>query len=473
METHIAPGSTHEKSNGHALPRRRRKNSSLGQDPHGDTDVGSIATNLARAGADGATSPTSPVSPAEQRSSGKQPRERKRRKALRLFRRWKRMSLRHTWVNPLVLLVILLSAYYISPGKQNPLYYGLFLAYENPPLVERTNSLPPHIGDVTQYGKGPLDFAFVAFYTLVFTFTREFIMQRFIKPIAIYSGIGARGKQARFMEQFYTAVYFAVFGPLGMYVMSRTPVWFFNTAGMYQGFPHRSHDAWFKAYYLLQAAYWLQQFIVLCLQLEKPRKDFKGLVLHHIITLALIGLSYRFHFTYMGVAVYVTHDISDFFLATSKVLNYLDSMFTIPYFVSFMVIWAYLRHYLNLVILKSLLPPGHIPFTSVPTGEFATVGPYELDWVTQQYKCWISQVITFFLLASLQAVNIFWFFLIVRILLRYVLAGVQKDERSEDEEEEETEDVAPVAVKANGHATKPGLTVNGELVSPVAVGKQE
>jgi acyl-CoA-dependent ceramide synthase len=28
-------------------------------------------------------------------------------------------------------------------------------------------------------------------------------------------------------------------------------------------------------------------------------------------------LSYRFHFTYMGLAVYITHDISDFFLAVS------------------------------------------------------------------------------------------------------------------------------------------------------------
>jgi acyl-CoA-dependent ceramide synthase len=185
-------------------------------------------------------------------------------------------------------------------------------------LAERTHTLPPHIGNVTQYGKGPKDFAFVAFYTIVLSFTREFLMQRMIRPLALYLGIKGRGKLARFMEQFYTAIYFAVFGPFGLYVMSRTPVWYFNTAGMYDGFPHRAHEAYFKAYYLLQASYWAQQGLVLMLQLEKPRKDFKELVLHHIITLALIGLSYRFHFTYMGVAVYITHDISDFFLAVSQ-----------------------------------------------------------------------------------------------------------------------------------------------------------
>jgi acyl-CoA-dependent ceramide synthase len=157
----------------------------------------------------------------------------------------------------------------------------------------------------------------VAFYIVVLTFTREFLMQRLIRPMAIRYGIRSRAKQNRFMEQVYTAMYFAVFGPLGLYVMYRTPVWYFNTAGMFEDFPHRSHEGLFKAYYLLQASYWTQQFIVLTLRMEKPRKDFKELVAHHIVTLALIWLSYRFHFTYMGVAVYITHDISDFFLAVS------------------------------------------------------------------------------------------------------------------------------------------------------------
>jgi acyl-CoA-dependent ceramide synthase len=167
------------------------------------------------------------------------------------------------------------------------------------------------------YGKGARDFAFVAFYTIVLSFTREFIMQRIIRPIAISYGIKSRAKQARFMEQFYTAIYFGIFGPFGLWVMSRTPVWFFNTTAMYENFPHKTHEAVFKAYYLLQASYWAQQMIVLLLMLEKPRKDFKELVAHHFITLALIWCSYRFHFTYMGIAVYITMDVSDFFLAVS------------------------------------------------------------------------------------------------------------------------------------------------------------
>ena len=206
-------------------------------------------------------------------------------------------------------MVVILALYAINPTTENPLHQAIFLSY---PLPRPANASPD---TPIQYGKGGSDFAFVAFYTIVFSFTREFLMQQMIRPLARSLGIKSRAKQSRFMEQFYTAVYFAIFGPFGLYVMSRTPVWYFNTRGMYEGFPHRTHEAMFKAYYLLQASYWAQQGLVLLLMLEKPRKDFKELVLHHVVTLALIWLSYRFHFTYMGLAVYITHDISDFFLA--------------------------------------------------------------------------------------------------------------------------------------------------------------
>lgn len=94
-----------------------------------------------------------------------------------------------------------------------------------------------------------------------------------------------------------------------------------------------------------------------------------------------------------------------------------------------MCVWAYLRHYLNLKIIWSILTT------------FKTVGPYELNWDTQQYKCWISQYITFALMASLQAINLFWFFLICRIAVRFILYKTADDDRSEYEpSEEETEE---------------------------------
>ena len=208
-------------------------------------------------------------------------------------------------------MLALLLLYAINPTESNIVHRFIFLSYKLPPEADARPIIPVH------YGKGPWDIAFVFFYTVLLTFTRELIMQEFLRPLAHHYGLKSRSKQARFMEQMYTALYFAILGPAGIYVMSRTPVWYFNTRGMYESFPHKTHEADFKLYYLFQAAYWVQQALVLLLGMEKPRKDFKELVGHHIVTIALIALSYKFHFTYMGIAIYLTHDISDFFLAVS------------------------------------------------------------------------------------------------------------------------------------------------------------
>lgn len=107
-----------------------------------------------------------------------------------------------------------------------------------------------------------------------------------------------------------------------------------------------------------------------------------------------------------------------------------------------------MRHYINLTLLYSLLPGQ----------AFTTVGRFDLSWPEQQYKCTLSQVVTGGLLGTLQLVNCFWFFLILRIAYRLVAAGTKKDERSDDEEEDPGND----AETPTGE--KPLVLVNGEPV---------
>ncbi|ANZ73382.1 BA75_01178T0 [Komagataella pastoris] len=327
------------------------------------------------------------------------------------------LSSRHTWLPFLVTLVAIHGSYLLSNNHtpSNPLHKFVDLSYK----IEGTN--PP------MYGKGWKDFCFVFYFMIFFSFYREFLMQALLKPLANKLGITRESKVRRFMEQSYSMCYYGISGPLGLYIMGGMPLWYFDTTEFYTTYPHKTHEYLFKYYYLGQAAFWSQQAVVLMLQLEKPRKDFKELVIHHIITIALIFCSYRFHFTWMGLAVYITMDISDFFLALSKTLNYVDAVYTGPAFMFFVGVWFYLRHWLNVKILWSVLT------------EFRTVGPFELNWVTQQYKCWISQPIVFSLIFALQLVNLYWFVLILRILYRHIFLDVTKDERSDDESEEEAQ----------------------------------
>ena len=300
--------------------RRRRKSSTLGGDPRGDSGAGSLATAFPpRPASSASDSPTTPASTSVSERHGRE-RGRKRKHAKTLLKRWKRLSLRHTWLNPLIIVLAVLGGYFVSPGKHNPLRHAIYLSYPNPPEYQRTR-LPKHVGEVTQYGKGSFDFVFVAFYTVVMTFFREFIMQRILRPTAISLGFTQRNRQSRFMEQSFTAIYHGAVSVFGLFVMSRTSIWWFNIDGMLEEYPHRANESYFKAFYLLQASYWTMLGLVLLLQLEKPRKDYKELVLHHVVTLSLIWSSYRYHFTYMGIAVFITHDVSDFFLAVSRPVN--------------------------------------------------------------------------------------------------------------------------------------------------------
>ena len=292
--------------------------------------------------------------------------------ARKIFMAFRELTFRNTWIIPGIIVLTLFG-----------LYFGLPEGSAVHEFLKKGAVLLYPIAGTDQYGKGENDFYFVFFYLIVFMFIREFAMGIILRPFAIYMGITKEGKQKRFMEQMYVIMYNSVLGPLGLWIMSQLPLWFFETTPFYTTYPHKTHDFYFKLYYLGQAAFWVQQMIVLILQLEKPRKDFYELVLHHIITIALIWCLYRFHFTWMGLEVYITMDVSDFFLALLKSLNYVDLILTVPFFILFVLVWIYLRHYINLRILWSVLT------------EFRTVGEWELNWDTQQYKCYISKPIVF------------------------------------------------------------------------------
>lgn len=72
--------------------------------------------------------------------------------------------------------------------------------------------------------------------------------------------------------------------------MKQLPTWWYKTEHFWLGYPHREMTWGLKTYYLMQAAYWCQQTIILALKIEKPRKDFKELVAHVSVSTSVLEL---------------------------------------------------------------------------------------------------------------------------------------------------------------------------------------
>lgn len=117
--------------------------------------------------------------------------------------------------------------------------------------------------------------------------------------------------------------------------------------------------------------------------------------------------------------------------------------------------WIYLRHYLNLQILWSEF------------NEFKTVGPYELDWANGQFKCPLSHYISTALLASLQGLNIFWLYYIMRIAYRFVFLNIVEDDRSDNDDNELAEEQRLDALARQGidKLSGPKVLLNGAPVN--------
>lgn len=96
--------------------------------------------------------------------------------------------------------------------------------------------------------------------------------------------------------------------------MYNSPHWM-NTDHYWIGYPHNKLSGAFKAYYLIQFGFWLQQIYVV--NTDMKRKDYIAMLAHHFITCTLIGWSYSCHLTRIGNAILVVMDVADVFLAVS------------------------------------------------------------------------------------------------------------------------------------------------------------
>ncbi|KAI8637694.1 TLC domain-containing protein [Parasitella parasitica] len=292
------------------------------------------------------------------------------------------------------------------------------------------------------YKKCLWDCAFLFFYFLVFTFLRASAMEYILKPLSVHLKV-PHGKKLRFAEQSWLVAYYSISFCSGLAILYNSPAWN-DTSYFWRNYPVWELKGYFKYYYLLQFAFWIQQPFVL--QIEAPRKDYTEYMIHHANTLLLISLSYACNFTAIGNAVFVCMDLPDVLLCLAKTLHYLGYGFICDATFLVMVIsWTYTRIYNY----------GRIIFSTYSEPELY-VPQFKLDPVNGFWFPHFVKYIILILMLGLYVLIIFWTFMICKVVYRLVSNTGITDVRSDDEDE--TDETGPTTLKANDSLHVPSPT---------------
>ncbi|XP_041648189.1 ceramide synthase 2-like [Cheilinus undulatus] len=221
----------------------------------------------------------------------------------------------------------------------------------------------------------------------------------------------------KFCEASWRFVFYLVAFTAGLVSLINTP-WFWDHRECWRGYPKQPVAEAHHWYYVLEMGFYLS--LLLSVSVDVKRKDFKEQVIHHIATLFLIGFSYCANYVRVGTLVMLVHDSSDFLLESAKMFHYAgwtrlcDSLF---------VIFALVFLVTRLVVLPSRV----IHTTLVVSLEF--------------FQPFFGYYFFNALLLVLQALHIFWAYLILRMVYKFVFLGkVERDERSDEESEDDDEE---------------------------------
>jgi hypothetical protein len=158
------------------------------------------------------------------------------------------------------------------------------------------------------------------------------LRKAFVEPIArtLLGPKADRKKREKFSQSAMEMIFYGVFSLVG-YVIVRQQPWIWPSNQWWQVFKTGRETHPFgvdlRAFYLLYAARYLQALA--SVMLEHRRKDFLEMVLHHAVTLLLLGSSYFSGYVRVGAIIMFILDPADVFLHSAKMCNYIGGRFQV------------------------------------------------------------------------------------------------------------------------------------------------
>ncbi|KAM0671306.1 TRAM protein transporter [Ordospora colligata] len=130
------------------------------------------------------------------------------------------------------------------------------------------------------------------------------------------------GQKRKFRVSFWKAVFYT-FTTFYGYLVIQNESWVPSAKGMMDPVGAGNLPLRVMLYYHIEFSYYFVELFYLFN--EHMYKDFLQMVVHHLVTLLLLGMSYCTDMVRCGIAIMAVHDLSDPFLEVAKLLNYTQS----------------------------------------------------------------------------------------------------------------------------------------------------
>eukprot|EP00117_Sycon_ciliatum_P000183 scpid78776/ scgid6355/ Ceramide synthase 1; LAG1 longevity assurance homolog 1; Longevity assurance gene 1 protein homolog 1; Protein UOG-1 len=275
---------------------------------------------------------------------------------------------------------------------------------------------------------------------VLFTLLRSQLTIWVFKPFASWLQLRKLDCQ-KFPESMFKVAYYTIAFSLGAYILfGMGDDYFGNQAYPFQGwYANMPINNVVYGLYIMQLGFYVHA-VYGVLVLDARRKDTFIMVIHHIITLLLIGFSFAVRFHRIGVVVMFLHDNADICLEAGKLTmmarhrgkkfdQIMDHVSTFC-FVMFMLSWFLLR--LVIYVRAVLYSTAYVAPLLIEAGPF---------WLG--FNC---------LLIILYFMNVWWFQFILLAAVRILTGSTLNDTRedtSDDETDDTTQEGNTVATRAD------------------------
>ncbi|CAJ0610039.1 unnamed protein product [Cylicocyclus nassatus] len=240
----------------------------------------------------------------------------------------------------------------------------------------------------------------------------------------IFGGFAGRSKFKRVAACAWRLCFYVCVWTAGLVVLMREPQ-LMDVTECWRGWPHHNitNAVWW--YYILEASfYWALLIGTLCIDVR--RADFLQMLVHHVIAILLLYISWSANMVRVGTLILFTHDAADILLEAMRMARYAmwlklrDIIFLI-----FFTVWTATRLvYYPFWILRSVLFDA--PELLQPS----------YRW-TSLWQRPLAPKLVLMLLSSLFVFHVFWTYVIMKAThksVRNKKLGIREESDSEDDE---------------------------------------